>query len=326
MTLGLHCPAKRPPPIPCIRELRDAGFVEQVLPVENRNTDVEVGKSIPLGIDHAQVPRREQPATILLANTVHHIGEIDQLAVVERRQDLPLEEKNVVSGACGRLGSDAGGQLELRIVVYAHRHAVRSTPVPGKFIEIGVVIGDEVVPREDAQRRPLDLRRGNPGLPRRHPGQRTSGDPDSGSCQKLSASQPPARTRSSSSVHRVPPLGPRPPPGGPWFILRRSSYVLRRSTMAHTSTANTQAYGDTVQPVPLPSSSNIPSSRSTGGGARHPGTTAGAPKRRMRPRTATVPARPTAPPTNIPAEGPHASMIAPIISAPKGAKPLNTSA
>src|SRR6266550_4987402 len=58
----------------------------------------------------------------------------------------------------------------------------------------------------------------------------------------------------------------------------------------------------------------------------HPGTATGSRDRLRIPRTPSVPASPTPPPTISPTGSPHAPMIPPIINAPKGASPLNTRA
>ena len=138
--------------------------VEQVLPPEHREQDVVHRDAVDAALDLDGRFRRGDPAPVLLAELIVDVRHVDQRLVVEPGEDGRVVEDEVVPGARGELGGHPRRDLQVRDMVHAHLDAVLLAPLGGELVEPDVVGRDEVAPRENAQRGPLELRRA-PGAP-----------------------------------------------------------------------------------------------------------------------------------------------------------------
>src|SRR5207302_432159 len=233
------------------------------------------------------------------------VGDVHHVLVVEGRLDLPVHLEDVVTGAGGQFGGDAGGELVDRDVVNPSVHPVGLAPLRDKLVEGGVVRRHEVAPGQDPERGPLDLRRGDTGLPGRQPRQGRAGPPGARSDQQLPAAEPLAQARSRDAIHH-PSLPPATLRGGapsqtsdPRFPL--SAYVSTRRCVLPPS--------GRLPPPPIPWTSATPlhtSCRSIGGHSGRDGSSLSPSRHRqsIRPRSDRRRRSTGAPPEAIPAATP----------------------
>ena len=159
VALRLERSRRDPRQLPGVGRLQPVRL-EQVLPPEHREQDVVHRDAVDAALDLDGRLRRRDPAAVLLAELVVDVRHVDQRLVVEPGEDGRVVEDDVVPGARGELGGHPRRDLQVRDVVHAHLDAVLLAPLGGELVEPDVVGRDEVAPREDAQRGPLELRRG----------------------------------------------------------------------------------------------------------------------------------------------------------------------
>ena len=184
MSLGLQGPRRDSCRLPGVRRLQTF-LVEQVLAVQHRRADVEVRHRVPLALGERDGGRRRDPAAPFLADPVGDVTDLDQVLVVETREDRADEVDQVVPGARGEFRGDPGRQLEVRNPVDPHLDAVRIAPLLHEVVEPRVVRGNEVAPLKNAERRALEL---SGRLSRvQHRQERCAGDAGSGRFEELTA-------------------------------------------------------------------------------------------------------------------------------------------
>src|SRR5439155_22399433 len=160
-------------------------LVEQVLAVQHRRADVEVRHRVPLALGERDGGRGRDPAAPFLADPVGDVTDLDQVLVVETREDRADEVDQVVPGARGEFRGDPGRQLEVRHPVDPYLDAVRIAPLLHEVVEPRVVRGNEVAPLKNAERRALEL---SGRLSRvQHRQERCAGDAGSGRFEELTA-------------------------------------------------------------------------------------------------------------------------------------------
>ncbi len=204
----------------------EPGLVEQVLPPDHGKEDVVDGDPVDPALDVHGRPRGRDPSAVLLADLVVDVGEVRQRLVVDPGQDRRAVEEDVVTRPRGELRGHPRRDLEVGDVVHPHLHPVLVAPLSRELVEPGVVGGDEVAPREDAQVGSPDL--GGSLTGREQVGQGGTGQPDPGGPDELATGHPKLSVAIGRRGHDAPPPGcgadvgeqptasilPNQPPGG----------------------------------------------------------------------------------------------------------------